>query len=156
MRIPKQSSRIPNRRLVAGGRPSTWSPPGRLVEHHNQRPTNNSPTTDRRPTDDQGTTDQQLTDDRPTIARRPTDKRPIHDVRPSTTFQTMLNHSRNILNLFTFAFNSFKKLSNFLHFLTSRTSNFARVEPHLKVYRGANPLACASSLTFLRHKNSPK
>ena len=97
-----------------------------------------------------------MTNRRPTDGQPTVDRRPIHDVRASTTFQTMLNHSRYILASSIFAFNSFIKFSNFPHFLTFRTSNFARVDPHLKVYGGANPLACASSLTFLRHRNSQK
>ena len=147
-------------KLAAGGRPSTWSPPGRLVEHHGKQPTDDWPTTDQRSTDNWLTTNQQptddQTDDRPTIIRRPTNDRPTTARRPiagQNYFKTMPNHPRNILTSFTFAFNSFIKLSNFLHFLTSRTSNFARVEPYLKVYREANSLACALALMWLRHRN---
>ena len=68
--------------LAAGGRPSTWSPPGRLVEHDNQRPTNDWPTTDRQPIDDRSTTDWGITHDRPTTDRPTTDRRPT-DERPN-------------------------------------------------------------------------
>ena len=36
------------------------------------------------------------------------------------------------------------------HFFVPRTPTMSRVKPHLKVYREANPLACALALTYLR------
>ena len=40
--------------------------------------------------------------------------------------------------------------------MTLETSTSSRVKPYLKVYRGANPLACALALICLRHRKSQK
>ena len=68
----------------------------------------------------------------------------------------MENQSKCIEMYFNLSFNALITLSNFLHFLTSRVSNFARVNTYLKVYRQANPLACAWTLSCLSPTNSQK
>ena len=92
--------------LAAGGRPSTWSPPGRLVEHDDQRPTNTDqrptndrPTTDRRPSDNWPTTDPRPTNDWPTDDRPATD-RPATKRQPKLLQKIMPNHLRSILKAF--------------------------------------------------------
>ena len=71
-------------------------------------------------------------------------------------FKTMPNSSRSILEAFLIDYKHFIFFSHFHHFLTLRTSTSVRVKPHLKVYRGANPLACALALMCLRHTKSQK
>ena len=71
-------------------------------------------------------------------------------------FKTMPNHPRSILKAFLINHKHFIFFSHFYHFFTPGTSTSSRVKPYLKVYRGANPPACALALMCLRHRKSQK
>ena len=89
------------------------------------------------------------------------DRQPDHRQKDSWSIISMQNYfittpPRSILNAFLINSKHFIIFWHLYHFLTPGTSTSSPVKLYLKVYREANPSACASALCHLTPEKSKK